>query len=244
MIASPIHAYQSNPYYTAVTPLVSLVMVMSLLYPTSKLVKKLVAEKEFHQYEIMKIMGLNRHSYILAWLSRSLFNYFIMASITCLMLINSFLDKVDFSLLFLVITLFYLSLASLSIVLSTCFYQSKIAAIMTPIVLFLLQLPKFSFVNTPDNVWVIWKLLSCIFSPVTFSFAMDLFLQYQAANLSFTWQNLYDNPLNMYSLLIMLGFNVLSYSFMAWYFYLVKKQQYGISYPYCFCFQKKKKKKF
>jgi hypothetical protein len=54
----PVPAYNSNPFFASVGPLLGLILTMSMLYPVSRLIKALVEEKESKTKEVMKIMGL------------------------------------------------------------------------------------------------------------------------------------------------------------------------------------------
>eukprot|EP01039_Chlorochromonas_danica_P006887 gene6887-7611_t len=54
----PTFAYDQNPFYSSVGFLLGLAMIMSTMYPMSKLAKSVVEEKELRMRELMKIMGL------------------------------------------------------------------------------------------------------------------------------------------------------------------------------------------
>ena len=55
----PEKAYLVNRFYSAVGPIIGLVLCMSTLYPVAMLIKVLVEEKESRVKETMKIMGLS-----------------------------------------------------------------------------------------------------------------------------------------------------------------------------------------
>ncbi|RYG96073.1 hypothetical protein EON65_54970, partial [archaeon] len=55
LIPYPTFAYDQNPFYTSVGFLLGLAMIMSTMYPMSKLAKSIVEEKELKMRELMKI---------------------------------------------------------------------------------------------------------------------------------------------------------------------------------------------
>lgn len=67
MFPFPTREYNENPFYAAVGFLLGLGLVMSTLYPMSRLTKGMVEEKETKLREVMKIMGLTDSAHQLSW---------------------------------------------------------------------------------------------------------------------------------------------------------------------------------
>ena len=67
LIPFPTYEYNQNPFYNRVGFLLGLAMVMSTMYPLSRLVKSVVKEKETRLREVMKIMGLRDWAHQLSW---------------------------------------------------------------------------------------------------------------------------------------------------------------------------------
>ena len=54
----PTYGFLLNTFYGQVGSLLGLVLIMSTLYPVSRLVKSVVEEKESKMKEVMKFMGI------------------------------------------------------------------------------------------------------------------------------------------------------------------------------------------
>lgn len=72
----PVYEYNQNPFFAQVGFLLGVAMVMSTLYPVSRLVKTIVEEKETRMRELMLIMGLETWVHDLAWWLMSFLLFF------------------------------------------------------------------------------------------------------------------------------------------------------------------------
>ncbi len=217
-IPFPTFAYEQNPYYTSVGFLLGLAMIMSTMYPMSKLTKSIVEEKETKMRELMKIMGLKDWIHRFTWFITAFILFFWIAITSTLITTGSFLTKSNSFLLFLYFFLFTLSEISFSFLLSVFFSNSKLAAIVAPVLLFATILPRYSFYTTNNEEVVVNKVLACLLSPTAFAFGADIISDYEYGGLGIQFDNIATGKFNFFIVLFMLWIDFYIYAFLAWYF--------------------------
>jgi hypothetical protein len=218
MVPFPTFAYEQNPYYTSVGFLLGLAMIMSTMYPMSKLTKSIVEEKETKMRELMKIMGLKDWIHRFTWFITAFVLFFWIAVTSTLITSGSFLIKSDSFLLFLYFFLFTLSEITFAFLLSVFFSNSKLAAIVAPVLLFATILPRYSFYTTNNEEAVVNKVLACLLSPTAFAFGADIISDYEYGGLGVQYDNITTGKFNFFIVLFMLWIDFYIYAFLAWYF--------------------------
>lgn len=75
----PTAAYSQNPFFLQVGYLLGLSIVMAFLYPTSRLIKSIVEEKETRMKETLCILGLKGWAHWLSWFITASVVFFIIS---------------------------------------------------------------------------------------------------------------------------------------------------------------------
>eukprot|EP01041_Mallomonas_annulata_P006632 gene6631-13438_t len=217
MTPFPTGQYNLNAFYSRVGFLLGLAMTMATLYPMSRLVKSIVEEKELRLREIMKIMGLKDWVHHMAWFITSFVLFFWIA------LSSTYITSTKVTLSFLV---------------AVFFNNSKIAAIVGPVVLFVSLLPRFVFIATNDFEDEAGKFAASLLSPTAFSFGADIIAQYENAGIGVQFSNLSEGTYNFGSCIQFMLLDVFLYGFLAWYLEQVLPTEYGTPRSAFFLFQK------
>ena len=169
-IPYPTKAYNQNPFFSEVGYLLGLAIAMSTLYPVSRTVKGIVEEKELKLRELMKIMGLQAWIHQLSWFT-STFVLFLWVAITATFFSKiSFAPKSNTSIVFAFYFLFALSEISFAFFISVFFSNSKLASIVSPVILFAAILPRYIFFTTNNNEQYYQKFGASLLSPTALSF--------------------------------------------------------------------------
>jgi ATP-binding cassette, subfamily A (ABC1), member 3 len=197
------------------------------MYPMSRLVKSVVEEKESRMREVMKVMGLHNSVHQLSWLLTGLSVFMWIAVTTAWVANTSFLPNSDFSLLLIYFVLFCLSLISLSFMLSTFFSNSKLAAIVAPVALFCLLLPRFVFFSTNSNEQFEPKVYASLLSPVAFAFGADFIAEAESGGAGVQYSNMDDGEFSFRVVLQMMFVDSILYLVIGWYLDLVMPQEFG-----------------
>eukprot|EP00601_Ochromonadales_sp_CCMP2298_P001426 CAMPEP_0173193416 /NCGR_PEP_ID=MMETSP1141-20130122/13943_1 /TAXON_ID=483371 /ORGANISM="non described non described, Strain CCMP2298" /LENGTH=512 /DNA_ID=CAMNT_0014117743 /DNA_START=89 /DNA_END=1624 /DNA_ORIENTATION=+ len=217
LIPFPTPAYDQNPFYAQVGFLLGLAIVMSTMYPMSRLTKSVVEEKELRMREVMKIMGLREWVHQATWFISAFVLFFWIAVTTTLITKASFLLRSDPALLFAYFFLFAMSEINFAFLVSVFFSNSKLAAIVAPVVLFGSILPRFAFLNTNNNEAVASKTLASLLSPTAFAFGSDIIAQYEYGGTGVQFYNMYEGGFNFGTVLSMMLLDFFLYGIMAWY---------------------------
>jgi hypothetical protein len=234
LVAFPTYAYNQNPFYATVGFLLGLGLAMSTLYPLSRLVKTIVEEKEWKLKEIMQIMGLKGWVHKLHWLINGFIIFFWIAITTTYFTTSSFLLKSNKFLIFLFVFLFCMSEITFSFLLSVFFSNSKLAAIVAPVMLFATILPRYIFYSTTNNEQVLPKILTCFLSPSAYAYGADIIASYEYTGVGVQFSNILNDKFSFFSVLIMLWLDFFVYGFLAFYFDEVLPHEYGTSKHFLF----------
>jgi len=238
-IPFPTLGYKSNPFYNTVGPLVGLVFCMSMLYPTSRLIKGMVEEKESRTKETMKMMGLKDWVFHSSWFITFLAQFIITLTGVVLLLHFTLMPRSDFSLLWLLFVMFGLSEIALGFLMTVFFSKAKLAGILGPILLFAFTMPRYAFyssdASSDTSTTFAAKSVVSVLAPTVFTFGADLLMQYEGAMLGFRWSNLTDDPFSMARVMAFLLGDFVLYAVLAWYLDHVMPNEYGQRLSAFFC---------
>lgn len=207
---------------------------MSTMYPMSRLVKSVVEEKETRMREIMKIMGLREWVHQLSWFLSAFILFLWIALCFTFITKRSFLLKSNVLLLFIFFFLFCLSEISFSFLISVFFSNSKLASIVAPVVLFGAIMPRYAFLNTDNTEQAAAKTFVSILSPSAFAFGADIVANYEYSGVGVQFSNMWDDPFNFGTVLIMMFFDFYIYAILALYLDQVIPHEYGTAKPLLF----------
>eukprot|EP00981_Chlorochromonas_danica_P014239 scaffold7589_cov238-Ochromonas_danica.AAC.1 len=223
----PTFAYDQNPFYSSVGFLLGLAMIMSTMYPMSKLAKSVVEEKELRMRELMKIMGLQDWVHQLSWFLTSFILFLWIAISATIITTASFIKASNPGIIFIFFFLFTMSEINLAFLVSVFFSNSKLAAIAAPVVIFATILPRYIFYTVSSNEEVANKVLACFLSPTAFAFGADFISSYEYAGVGIQTYNLFEDKFNFGTCLVMMFIDFFIYGFLAWYLDQIIPQEHG-----------------
>jgi hypothetical protein len=102
----PTAAYSQNPFFLEVGYLLGLSIVMAFLYPTSRLIKSIVEEKETRMKETLCILGLKGWAHWLSWFITAIIVFFIITVTVTVAMTNTLVKYSDPVYIFLLVGLF------------------------------------------------------------------------------------------------------------------------------------------
>lgn len=234
-IPFPVPAYEQNPFYSSVGPLVGMIFCMSMIYPTSKLIKSIVEEKETRMKETMKIMGLKDWVFAASWFMTYAVMFSLIAFLQALVLKTTVLRLTDLSLSFAFFFLFNMTNITFSFLVSVFFSRAKLAAIVGPIAMFVTVLPRYAFFTAENQDNIFGKSCASLLAASGFAFGGDLLMEYEDANMGLQWTDLYKDDFSFGGILTIMLFDFFLYGLLAWYFEHVLPNQYGTRKPFYFC---------
>ena len=222
----PTYEYSANPFYIQVGFLIGLALTMTILYPVSRLVKTLVEEKESKMRELMSIHGTsaycyNSGHYIVALLT------FLWIAFTMAIFSKLFFVASNIVLLFIYYFLFVLSVVHFSFILVSFFNNSKLAAIVAPVVLFVGVLPRYIFFGYRSNTGVLPKIFASFVSPTAFALGCDIITNFEYIGIGVQLSNSGMGRYSFNTCLFMLLVDNLLYWFLGFYFDRVYYRDYG-----------------
>lgn len=227
LVPFPTYAYDLNPFYTRVGFLLGLAMVMSTMYPMARLVKSVVEEKETKMREVMKIMGLRDWAHQLSWFLSAFVLFFWISVSFAFITTRSFLLKSSPTLLFFYFFLFCMSEINLAFLVSVFFSNSKLAAIVAPVVLFGALMPRYAFLTTNQNEQLVSKVMASFLSPTAFSFGADLIASYEYTGVGAQFSNIGDGDYSFFLCLFMMWLDFYVYGLLALYLDQVMPHENG-----------------
>ncbi|XP_065364636.1 phospholipid-transporting ATPase ABCA3-like isoform X2 [Calliphora vicina] len=198
----PYPAYIFDPLLEGLSSIMSLIILLSFIYPCTYIVKYITAEKEKQLKEVMKIMGLNNWIHWTAWFVKSFIMLGISAIlITILMKIRwaddvAVLTHADWSVLLFFMLIYIITSICFCFMMATFFSKASTAAAVTGLVWFIAYMP-FSFtIQTYDDLTLGSKLGWCLVSNTAMGFAFKLILEFEGTGEGFQWSNLFT-PVNI-----------------------------------------------
>lgn len=175
----PTAAYSQNPFFLAVGSLLGLTIVMAYLYPTSRLVKTVVEEKESRMRETLFMLGLRGWAHWLSWFLTALSVFGVVTVTVTVSLTATVLQYSDPAYIFAFIGLFSTATIGLCFTLSSLFSKAKLAAIMAPVVLFATILPRFIFFGFNRYEATTGMVIASLFPATAFAFGADIVADYE-----------------------------------------------------------------
>ena len=224
----PVFQYNQNPFFARVGFILGVAMVMSTLYPMSRLVKSVVEEKETRMRELMLIMGLETWVHDLAWWLMSFLLFFWIAISVTFVSKSSFLPNSSPSIVFAFFFIFSIALMQFGFLVAVFFNNSKLAAIVAPVALFSTILPRYIFFSSNDNENVRPKVAASLLLPTAFTFGADLLAEYEDNGTGIQFSNINDGGYSFSTCLGMMIFDFFFYSLLSWYFDKVLPREFGV----------------
>lgn len=207
---------------------------MATLYPMSRLTKAVVEEKETRMRELMKIMGLRDWAHQFAWTTLAVGIFFWIALSITWVCSASFLPKSSRLILFVYFFSFCISEVGMSFLISTIFSNSKLAAIVAPVILFASILPRYIFYSTNENEQYYPKLAASLLSPTAFSFGADYIANAEYVGVGVHNYNIAEGKYNLVTSIQMMLVDAFLYFIFAWFDYCVVCSRFAAKFSFAF----------
>lgn len=223
-------AYEEQSFLAFGGELAPLIVVLGFLYPVSQLSKRLVLEKERRIREAMMIMGLSNFAFYFSWVVVYFFQHLLTSVVIMIILKLTYLPNANTGALFFCFFFFQLSTISLSGFISSFFSKSRIAALLTPLIYFILAMPLFAIETASSQL----RGILLIISPTAFAQGIQLLFDGElggglgAANLND------DNP-SMIGVLALLFIDTVLYMLLWLWVDAVMPNEWGTPRSLCFC---------
>jgi len=230
----PTAAYSQNSFFLAVGYLLGLTIVMAYLYPTSRLIKSLVEEKETKLKETMFIMGLKPFAHWTAWMTTSLATFGLISILVSYTLSNNVLTYSNPAYLFWWIFFFSTATVGFCFALAALFSKAKLASIIGPMALFATLLPRFIFFGYNRYEASTAKKWASLLPATAFSFGADIVADYEYGEIGVQEWNSAEGDYSFNTSVGFLVFDTFLYIFLGWYLDLVIPREYGSARPFWF----------
>lgn len=237
-VAFPNPKSQTNGFWGAIGFVFALLMIISLLYPLSNVIKSLVQEKESKLREGMLMMAMREDALWVSWL----FNFF------CLFLPLSIILTIVGKGLFVYsqpvfiwfyFFLFFMSATSYCVCMSMFFSKSRTAAIVGTLVFFM---GFFIYVGIQSGGSGVSRgsiLAACLHPATAFTYGTLAFAEYEDAQIGvtqFTWNTSQKQPITFQDCLNMMFIDTFYLGFVAWYVGNIWPSEFGTHKPWYFIF--------
>ncbi|XP_023310224.1 ATP-binding cassette sub-family A member 3-like [Anoplophora glabripennis] len=227
--------------------LLSLLIVLSFIYPCINIVRSITTEKEKQLKESMKIMGLPNWLHWTAWFVKC-FIFLLLSSILIIILLKlQWMPKQDVTIfthsdptvLILFLMFYVCATITFCFAVSVMFNKANTAAAVAGLAWFISYIP-FLLTRTQLNVLGLGsKLLMCLCSNTAVAYGLNIILLYEKIEDGVQWNTLFksfnpDDSLSLGLIWIMLIIDSLIYMFIAIYVETVFPGEYGVSKPWYF----------
>eukprot|EP00937_MAST-01D_sp_MAST-1D-sp2_P000713 g713.t1 len=230
----PTAAFDQNLFYSAAGFLIGMVLTMATAYPTARLVKVIVEEKESRMKELLLITGLSPSVFYLSWFITALVPFTASALGVTWLLTSSFIRFSSPSLVFTYVFLFFMSEIALAFLIASFFSRAKLATYFAYVFIFVAMLPKYVFFGTNRYENPGGKMATSLLSPSAFSFGADTLADYELSDQGVTWANMNDGDYSFAHTLDFMFLDIWLYAVLAWYFNNTIQGQYGHALPWYF----------
>ncbi|VDO43310.1 unnamed protein product [Haemonchus placei] len=193
--------------------------ILSFICPAALLVKNIVYEKELRLKEHMRIMGLGDMVHLWSWAVISLvLNLISTAIIAAIIKFGNLLVVVDFSLIFVFLSLFAMSSIALCLLLSTFFTNANISTAATCLIYFLFFFPFQISLKARSKTFTQFTL---IFPQTTLGYGSAMLAMYSDDGKG-TWKDIDSIYLEAYDVslvncMVAFALQIVSFILLAWY---------------------------
>lgn len=209
-------------------------MVMAFLYPTSRLIKTLVEEKETKMKETLLILGVRGWAHWISWFLTALVSFAIITLTVTFTLSSTVLMHSNVLYILLYVGLFSTATVGFCFAIASFFSRAKLAGIIGPVMLFATILPRFVFFGSNRYEQPTAKMIASLAPATAFCFGADIIADYEYAEQGIQTYNAGEGDYSFNTTLGLLLFDTILYIFLGWYFDQVVPQQYGVARPFYF----------
>lgn len=227
----------------------SLIIVLSFVYPCINTVKFIAAEKEKQLKEAMKIMGLSNWLHWTGWFLRSM-TYMTISISLIVMLLKvpwysgsdvSVFTNTDWSILWFFLFVYSIATVMFCFMLSVFFRTANTAAAVSGIMWFIFYSVYTFTQQSYDRMALFEKLLMCLLSNTGMAFGFQIILRYEGTGEGMQWINFWkpvtvDDDLSLGYVILMLLATSALYLIITLYVEQILPGQYGVPRPWYFPF--------
>lgn len=213
----PNREIEEDIFWDALGGSFAILMILSVLYPVSNVIKTLVHEKETRLREGMMMMSLRAD---VIWSGWCIFYLSIFVPLSLfLTLVGQFIFKYsDLGLIFLYFLSFFLSALAFCVLISTVFSKAKTASIFGCFIFFAGFFIFDALLDTGKTRTEI--MVSCLHPSTAFAFGTSAFKEYEDSKIGVTtdtWDKSQDSPITFQDVIIMQFVNVAWILALTWY---------------------------
>ncbi|CAL1149217.1 unnamed protein product, partial [Cladocopium goreaui] len=178
-IPFPTPAYTDDPFASFVESVFGLFFVLVFIWPSTRIMKSLVEDKEARINEVMKMMGMPAEAILLGWYLTYGLLWIIPAALMTVVCWDSVFQHSNKLLVFIFFWLFGVCVVTLCSFIAVFFSKAKTASVVGALLFFLLYFP-FLFVSD-SGASASTKALSSLSPPVALSIGAGLIAQFESA---------------------------------------------------------------
>lgn len=183
----PTEEYVDRPFYEAIKDVFGLDLILTFLWPVSRLIRGIVVEKETKLREGMKMMGLIYSSLYISWLLTYSIIFFIISVIITIMSHGVLFTNSNPMLVFLLFFLFGLSMITYCFLVSVIFNRAKTASTAGVVMFFMGFIPYFGVSSKNASSYA--KMMGSILSPTGFGIGGSILATYEGGGEGVTFDN-------------------------------------------------------
>ncbi|XP_037937451.1 ATP-binding cassette sub-family A member 3 isoform X2 [Teleopsis dalmanni] len=246
----PYPEYIFDPLLEGLASIMSLIILLSFIYPCTYITKYITNEKEKQLKEVMKIMGLNNWIHWTAWFVKSFLMLGISALLITILIKIKWTDGVavltysSWSALFVFLLVYVIASICFCFMMATFFSKASTAAAVTGLVWFIAYLP-FSFTyNTYQDLSLADKLGWSLVSNTAMAFGFKVILALEGTGEGLQWSNLFkpvsvDDSLSLGLIMTMLLLSCIIYMTICLYIEQIFPGDFGVPKKWNFPFTAK-----
>ncbi|XP_063172407.1 LOW QUALITY PROTEIN: ATP-binding cassette sub-family A member 2 [Candoia aspera] len=244
----PYPCYTRDDFLFVIEHMMPLCMVISWVYSVAMMIQHIVAEKEHHLKEVMKMMGLNNAVHWVAWFITGFVQLSIsVTALTAILKYGKVLMHSDVVIIWLFLAIYAVATIMFCFLVSVLYSKAKLASACGGIIYFLSYVP-YMYVAireevAHDKITAFEKCIASLMSTTAFGLGSKYFALYEVAGVGIQWQTFSQSPVegDDFSLLLsmmMLIIDAVIYGVLTWYIEAVHPGMYGLPRPWYFPLQK------
>jgi hypothetical protein len=231
----PSAAYYDDDFASTMQFAFGILMILSVLWPFSRVVRNLVEEKETRTRESLRMLGVSNFMFWFSWFVSYLIGFFPIALLFLWLASSSFMPNTNAFLVFLMYMLFIANVLLMACVCSTMFDRAKNAGTLSPFMLIVSYFPYFASyaANSPGPL----KYLTSLMPPVAFQLLASSVFDFETFGTGVTFSNIatVHNNVTVLGLMLMLIADLVVFTFLAWYLDKVIPSEFGVTEKPWFC---------
>uniref|UniRef100_A0A670YQ04 ATP-binding cassette sub-family A member 2 n=1 Tax=Pseudonaja textilis TaxID=8673 RepID=A0A670YQ04_PSETE len=244
----PYPCYTRDDFLFVIEHMMPLCMVISWVYSVAMMIQHIVAEKEHHLKEVMKMMGLNNAVHWVAWFITGFTQLSIsVTALTAILKYGKVLMHSDVLIIWLFLAVYAVATIMFCFLVSVLYSKAKLASACGGIIYFLSYVP-YMYVAireevAHDKITAFEKCIASLMSTTAFGLGSKYFALYEMSGVGIQWHTFSQSPVegddfNLLLSMMMLIVDAVVYGVLTWYIEAVHPGMYGLPRPWYFPLQK------